>query len=91
MGAPDPESMSTFAKVMAAGAAIFTPVAALWTYVDRRFSKKADKEHVDSEFAKVHRELETGRQTMAKIFDQNRENEQRAQDRHERLMEKLSR
>jgi hypothetical protein len=88
---PDPESTSMLAKLIAVAVAIFTPVAGLWTYVDRRFAKKADITHVDAEFKKVHDELKQARATQAKIFDQIRDSDQRAQDRHERLMERLAR
>lgn len=59
-------------------------------YLDSRFSKKADKADVREEFRDVKEELAVQRGHIAKVFDVIRENEQRAQDRHERLMEKLT-
>ena len=87
---PDPDSMSLLSKVITAAAAVFTPVAALIAWQDRRFKKKADKLHVDTEFKKLHDEHNRHRGYFKDIFEQIRENEQRAQDRHERLMERLS-
>jgi len=54
-------------------------------YLDGRFSKKADKESIHE----VKEEISRLRDTQGKVFDQIRENEQRAQDRYERLMERL--
>lgn len=54
-------------------------------YLIGRIDKKADKEVV----AEIKQELVHQRTTVAKVFDQIRENEQRAQDRYERLMERL--
>lgn len=56
-------------------------------YMDGRFDKKADKSEVSSEFKEVRDELGRQRDVQAKIFDHLRENEQRAQDRHEKLIE----
>jgi hypothetical protein len=58
-------------------------------YIDGKIAKKADKEHVNGEFAEVRSELLLQRGNVGKLFDQIRENEQRAQDRHERVMERL--
>ena len=60
-------------------------------YMIGRLDKKADKAQVGEDFAEVREEMKTQRATLAKVFDQVRENEQRAQDRHERLMERLPR
>lgn len=56
-------------------------------YLDSRFAKKADKEDI----IELKEEMATQRGNISKLFDQARENEQRAQDRHERLMERLQR
>lgn len=48
-------------------------------YLDSRFARKADMEDVKEIKAEVE-----------KLQDQMRQNEQRAQDRHERLMERLT-
>lgn len=55
-------------------------------YLDSRFAKKAEKEDVDD----IKDEMGRQRDVQAKIFDQIRDNEHRAQDRHERLMERLT-
>ena len=86
MSTPDPEGMSLLAKVIAAGSAIVAPIWALHKWLDGRFDKKADKEAISA----IDDELETHRGYFAKVFDQMRDNEQRAQDRHERLMERLT-
>jgi hypothetical protein len=56
--APDPESVSTFAKMIGAAAAIFGPIGVLWGYIDSRFAKKHtvnnQLHHVESEIA-IHR------------------------------------
>lgn len=85
MSAPDPEGFGLLAKVLAAGTALAAPVGWLYTKLD----KKADKHTVNTQFQTVTNELGTLRSTQAKIFDQMREAEQRAVDRHERLMDRL--
>ena len=89
MSTPDPEGMSLLAKVAAAGAVVLAPVIGAWKYFDWRLDKKADKDMVIAAFEKVDAEMTIQRGNIGKLFDQNRENEQRAQDRHERLMGKL--
>lgn len=59
-------------------------------YIEGKIAKKADKEAVKNTFSDVKEEMAVQRGHIAKIFDVIRENEQRAQDRHERLMEKLT-
>ena len=90
MSAPDPDSFSLLEKLIAAGSAIILPVLGVKAHLDKRFDKKADKTAVSGEFQEVREELAFQRDTQSKIFDQIRENEQRAQDRHERLLEKLT-
>ena len=58
-------------------------------YIEAKINGKADKVEVASDLADLKEELSVQRTNVAKIFDQIRDNEQRAQDRHERLMEKL--
>ena len=65
-------------------------VAGAWKYIDSRLEKKADKQAVNNQFQRVENELTMQRGHIAKVFDQMRENEQRAQDRHERIMERLT-
>ena len=86
-GAPDPESMSLLAKVLAAATAVIVPIWGVRTWLEKRFDKKADKHWVANQFQSVADELAHQRETQAKLFDQVRENEQRAQDRHERLLD----
>lgn len=59
-------------------------------YMDARFDKKADKHAVNNQVQEVKAEQAVLRGHIGKVFDQIRENEQRAQDRHERLMEKIA-
>lgn len=61
-----------------------------WKWLDAKLDKKADKEEVDAAINEVREEITIQRGHVSKIFDQIRENEQRAQDRHERIMERLS-
>ena len=65
-------------------------MAGAWKYIDSRLEKKADKQAVNNQFQRVENELTMQRGHIAKVFDQMRENEQRAQDRHERIMEHLT-
>ena len=90
MSAPDPEGISLLAKVVAAGAAVIAPLWGAWTWLDKRLEKKADKVEVEATAIEFREEFKTHRSYFAKVFDQMRENEQRAQDRHERLMEKMA-
>lgn len=82
MSAPDPESLSWIGKIAAGFAAVSSPVI----YFHRRLEKKADKIEVAASFKEVKDELDLQRGYIAKMFDQVRENEQRAQDRHDDLM-----
>lgn len=86
MSSPDPESFSLLAKVLAAGTAVAAPIGWLWTKLD----KKADKHQVNNAFQVVNNELHIHRGYFKDVFEQMRDNEQRAQDRHERLMERLT-
>lgn len=89
MSAPDPDGMTLLAKVLAAGAAVITPLWGAHKWMEGRLDKKADKEHVNKSFSDVTAELSNQRINIGKLFDQIRQNEQRAQDRHERLMDKF--
>ena len=90
MSAPDPEGMSLLAKVIAAGTAVVAPIWGGMKWLDGRFDKKADRDDMDSAIGKIDHEFEIHRGYFAKVFDQMRDSEQRAQDRHERLMERLT-
>ena len=90
MSAPDPEGMSLLAKLMAAAAAVIAPIWGLQKWLDSRFDRKADKHNVATQFQRVENELGIQRSYFKDVFNQIRDNEQRAQDRHERLMERLT-
>lgn len=67
---------------------ILTAGGAVWgffKYIDSRLDKKADKHQVKSDLQTVTNEIATVRTNQAKVFDQIRENEQRANDRDERF------
>ena len=87
MATPDPNSLSFFGAIGAGLAVIVSPV--LW--IHRKLGEKADKHTVNNQFQEVKNELALQRQTQAKLFDQIRDSDQRAQDRHERLMEHVTR
>jgi hypothetical protein len=61
-----------------------------WKFFDAKLELKADKTEVQDAITEMREEITLQRQHVAKIFDQMRENEQRSQDRYERLMERLS-
>lgn len=88
MDSPNPEDLTLLAKVVAAASAVIVPSWAGWNWFDKRFARK---QAVNSQFQVMSGQIETLRSTQAKIFDQIRENEQRAQDRHERILERLPR
>lgn len=71
--------------LMALGGAMF----GAWKLVDGKLEKKANKKDVNEAIEEVRQEITIQRGHVSKIFDQIRENEQRAQDRHERIMERL--
>ena len=75
----------TVGIIASAGGAVF----GVWKWLDSKFEKKADKQAVNNGFQNVNMELTLQRSHIAKIFDQMRENEQRAQDRAERILERL--
>jgi hypothetical protein len=58
-------------------------------FIIGRIDKKADKGAMIEALDSVKTELGRLRDNDAKLFDQIRNSDQRAQDRHERLMEKL--
>jgi hypothetical protein len=78
-----PENFGLVEKIIASTVAVVVPIWGARSWLERRFSKKADKEAVAEEFQEVHLNI-------GKVFDQIRQNEQRAQDRHERLMELIN-
>jgi len=85
------DSDPSFWKWLAGGAV--SAIGGIWggiKYIDNKLEKKADKDRVNREFLELKDEMGTQRQNIGKIFDQIRQNEQRAQDRHERLMDKIN-
>jgi cell shape-determining protein MreC len=72
-------------------ASVATGLFGYHKYIDGRFDQKADKKDVVHEFHEVREELWRQRDVQAKIFDHLREDSQRSTDRHERLMERISR
>lgn len=89
MPSPDPEGFSLLSKVVAAGAVVVAPVFGVYKWIDSRFDKKADKDTVKEAFEKVDAELTIQRGHIGKIFDQMREGEKDARDRHEELLKAL--
>lgn len=89
MAAPDPEGFSLLSKL---GLSVGSILGAAWggvVYLNNRFDKKADKEAVNKDFVELKGEISLQRERIVSVFEQIRENEQRAQDRHERLMERM--
>jgi hypothetical protein len=58
-------------------------------WINARLDKKADKHYVNNELQRMNNEIGVQRGHIGKIFDQMRENEQRAEDRHRELMMQL--
>lgn len=85
MSAPDPEGFSLAAKVFGAIAVIAAPI---WGFV-KLWDKKADKAAVRDSFDKIDAELGLHRKYFAKVFDQMREMDQKAADRHAELLDKI--
>lgn len=87
------DDWSFIGKLLAAltllGTAVVTPLWMGREWLEKRLAMKADKKAVDEQFAEVITALEQQREAQVKLADQARENEQRAQDRHERLIERL--
>ena len=57
-----------------------------WRWLDSKFEKKADKHAVNSQLQEVKNELSLQRSHIGKIFDQQREDGQLAEQRHRELM-----
>lgn len=86
MSTPDPEGMTLLAKFFGALALVVGPI---WGFL-KLWDKKADKHAVNNHLQEVKNELALHRGYFKDVFEVIRENEQRAQDRHERLIERLS-
>jgi hypothetical protein len=92
MAAPDPDSLGLLEKLLGGlalvGTAVVAPIWAARNWLDKRF---ATKHALRDAMLPLATEQAIQRQHIAKVFDQIRENEQRAQDRHERVLELLTR
>lgn len=84
MSSPDPELWKEAAKWL--WAALLIPVGMVWKKVDGAVQKDDFKEFIE----RFDEHCKNDREVQAKLFDQARENEQRAQDRYERLLEQLN-
>lgn len=74
-------------SIVSGGLAVFS----YHKWIDSKIAKKADRQEMTEAITAVRGELARLRDNDAKLFDQARESEQRAQDRHERLMSELRR
>lgn len=83
--AADPESFSLLTVLGGAAATVATPIVWLWQKLD----KKADKHAVNNQMQEVKTEFALHRSYFAKCFDQMREMDQKAADRHAELLEKI--
>lgn len=86
MSAPDPEGFSMLTKIVAAGAAIIAPVAAVYKWADYRLDKKADKDVVKMAFDLLNSEMNTQRGNTAKLFDKIAEESKIGEERHRELL-----
>jgi hypothetical protein len=84
MPAPDPDFWKEAATWMAG--VLVLPIGYVWKKVNGALPKDDFKEFC----TRFDEHCKNDRDVQAKLFDQARENEQRAQDRYERLMERLS-
>lgn len=85
MSTPDPEGMTLLAKIAGAATAVGAPFLAMWKMLD----KKADKNTVANTFQEVKSELSLHRGYFKDVFEQMREMESKASDRHVELLEKI--
>jgi hypothetical protein len=84
MAAPDPDFWKEAATWMAG--VLVLPIGYVWKKVNGALPKDEFMKFCERFDDHVKRDQEI----QGKLFDQMRENEQRAQDRYERLMERLS-
>lgn len=85
MSTPDPEGMTLLGKIAGAAAVVFAPIWAIWKVLD----KKADKQTVSNTFEEVKNELGLHRSYFKDVFEQMREMESKASDRHVELLGKI--
>lgn len=55
-------------------------------YVDNRIEKKADKTEMREGFTEIREEMARSRDVQAKLFDQQRESDQKSEERHRELL-----
>lgn len=91
MAAPDPEGIGLLAKVIGAAAAIGVPIGGAYKWLDSRLDKKADKSEVEKQFTALNAEMTTQRGNVGKIFDQMKESDRIAEERHRELLMHLIR
>ena len=80
---------SFWMQVAAALAPTATGLFGYHKYLENKIATKANKEDVKESFTEVRGEMQWQRENIAKLFDQVRESDQRAQDRFEKILEKL--
>lgn len=83
---PDPEDFGLLTKVLGALAAVGLPVWGARSWLEKRF---ATKHNLRDAIQPLLNEQASAREHITRLYEQGRENEQRAQDRHERLVELL--
>jgi hypothetical protein len=69
MKAPDPEDFTMLQKVIAAGAAVVAPVWVARSWIEKRFSKKMDKEDFAAFMGSFNQHIRDDREVQAKLFD----------------------
>ena len=82
MSTPDPESMGLLGKVMAAAAAVVVPVWGARTWIENRFSKKADKESTEKATGKCLEHIE-------QLYQNAEEDRKQTRDLHDKAMERI--
>jgi hypothetical protein len=82
MAAPDSESVVLLAQIVGAAAAVGGPIWAVHAYLEKRFSKKADKESCSQENANCLRHIE-------KLYENAEEDRKLTRDLHDKAMERI--
>lgn len=86
MAAPDPETGGFVGVLVGAATSLIASAIAGAKYVSNRLDKKADKHVVNTELQTIKAELHIQRTHIGKIFDQQRQDGQLAEQRHRELM-----